>query len=283
VANEDEIKPNADSQKRDGPAITDYLVSPKKKRRQYVVLLLSERFNLDLKRAIIRFIKETYPGLSVAEPKSLLDFRRQFIRKIHIVIVDDEFDDIDKTMLLIDDLKVRKKNEAVPCLFLTRQPDNLLKSYHQHLAAYHEVDEFCHYLKVKPHQLLSRIKVGIEQNNRRRSRRYNVFIPIYFYHLSNNNQQPAAITDLSAHGAKIEADDEDFQFRQGDQLKLSIPVSEFFPPKDGDFLRLSAKVRRVFMAGNSAGISFEHVSDPQFLGLARILNILTTRSQRKPR
>jgi len=267
--------------KKDGPVVADYLVSPKKKRRQFIVLALSAQFDVELRRDLIKFVKMNYPHLTISEPQSADEFRRQFGRKVVLLIMDDEFEPIEEVMALIKDLKKRKRDEAVPVLFLTKQPDHLVKVYHDHLYEYHEVDEFCPYHKMTKEQVLSRVKVGVEQNNRRRSRRYLVDVPITFFHLSHDKDLPGAITDMSAHGAKIEADDTNFLFKVGDQLRLAVPVREFCAPDEGEYVHLSGKVRRVFMAGNSAGLSFEYVTDKQSLILAKILSVLVDRVPKK--
>jgi hypothetical protein len=48
-------------------------------------------------------------------------------------------------------------------------------------------------------------------------------------------------------------------------------VLDYLPSSKGDFLKLSAKVRRVFIGGTQAGISFEHLSEQQILQLTQFL------------
>jgi hypothetical protein len=70
------------------------------------------------------------------------------------------------------------------------------------------------------------------------------------------------IVDLSMHGALVTAE-KDVIFRPGDQVKISIPIHEYIQYSYGDFIKISAKVRRVFISGNKVAISFGHVTDSQ--------------------
>jgi hypothetical protein len=111
-------------------------------------------------------------------------------------------------------------------------------------------------------QVLGRVKIGIEHQNRRKSRRYTVNIDLGFFHLTHNRVFQGKFIDMSIHGALIKSAELD-RFHIGDQLKINLPISKFLGVENGEFMNVSAKVRRVFISGNTAGISFEYLSERQ--------------------
>jgi hypothetical protein len=176
--------------------------------------------------------------------------------------MNDEFTDKPTVMSLIRALKEKRRNETIPVLFLTRDADDLVRIYHKELLLYHESDEYVVYPGNPRQQIMARIKAGIDNQNHRRSRRYSVNLPIGLFHLNKDVLIEGRIVDLSMHGALINAE-KDVIFRPGDQVKISIPIHEYIQYEYGDFIKISAKVRRVFISGNKVAISFEHVTDNQ--------------------
>ncbi len=263
-----------DEERKGENSLTDYLQAPRKKRKNYVMMCMRETFDADLHLNIVNFVHSNFPQYAITTPKSLGEMQRQLNRAISLLIIDDEFDSMDKVLQMVQVLKTKRRKDQVPVLFFSRNTDELIKSYHKRLLQYHELDEMVPYDRLSNVQVMSRVRVGLEQKNRRKSRRYTVDIPLSLFHLQGNRMMTGRIVDLSVHGAKLVTDEENFVFRLGDQLKLHIPISEFVLPLEGDFLRLSAKVRRVFISGNDAGISFEHMSDNQFLQLTKYLTSL---------
>jgi c-di-GMP-binding flagellar brake protein YcgR len=85
---------------------------------------------------------------------------------------------------------------------------------------------------------------------------------LQYYLLVDDQMHPGRLLDLSVHGGLLRAEDGRV-FRAGDQLKLYLPIARYLAVDDGDFLRLSAVVRRVLIGGTHAGVSFEHMSDAQ--------------------
>ncbi|SMF67153.1 PilZ domain-containing protein [Pseudobacteriovorax antillogorgiicola] len=242
--------------------IEDYLTGPRRKRKNYVIFALGDNFDMDLAQAMEQFVKKTYSTLSTSMPQSPQELSRQFGRNISLLVIDDEFDDIHVVLGLVKALKEKRRNELIPVLFLTRNAPELVNLYHKELLLYHETDEYIVYTGMARTRIFNRIKTGVEDQNRRRSRRYNVFIPVSFFLLSKDLMIEGHIIDLSLHGAVLESDAE-IIFRVGDQVKLSIPVSDHLDHHHGDFIKVSAKVRRVFISGTKVSVSFEYVTDNQ--------------------
>jgi c-di-GMP-binding flagellar brake protein YcgR len=90
------------------------------------------------------------------------------------------------------------------------------------------------------------------------------------YHLTKDASFKANIIDLSVHGALIVAEKLD-RFNLSDQIKISIPAAQVLGISQGEFLKISARVRRVFIGGSTAGVSFEFVTEKQENQLTRIL------------
>jgi hypothetical protein len=141
------------------------------------------------------------------------------------------------------------------------------------LAPFQESDDYINHARSEPSHIYSKIRLGLTPNSRRRSRRYKIDMALNYYLLADDKQHPARLMDLSVHGGLLKSDDGKI-FRLGDQLKLNIPITDILPSTEGDYLKLSAKVQRVFIDGTQAGISFEHVSDKQLFVLTKYLTEL---------
>lgn len=242
--------------------IEEYLQGPRKKRKNFVIFALGERFDKELTAAMEGYVRKSHAQLAISNPKTPDELKRQFGRNISLLVISDEFTDKTLLLSLIKSLKEKRRNELIPVLFLTREAEELVSLYHKELLLYHEADEYIVYPGAQRQQIMSRIKSGIETQNRRRSRRYSVNIPIGFYHLTLNDSVEGHLIDVSMHGAVLTADSEVI-FRLGDQMKLNIPIASYIQYPQGDFIKISARVRRVFISGNKAAISFEHVTDKQ--------------------
>ena len=260
-----------EEQKQDDKGnITDFLQAPRKKRKNYVILALGDQFDIDLTQAIEGFVKRSFPQLATSLPASSIELQRQFGRNISLLIVNDEFGDPIELMQLILSLKRKRHTEVIPVLFLTRNPQRLVEAYHTHLLEYNESDEFIYYPGISKQQIFSRIKNGVETKNKRRSRRYKIDKPVSFYHLEQDKTIPARFLDLSVHGALLKAESECL-FKIGDQLRVNIPVGSLLTGEKGDFLKLAGKVRRVYISGSMAGVSFEYLSESQIYCLTKFL------------
>lgn len=242
--------------------IEAYLQGPRKKRKNYVILALGERFDKDLGFAMESFIKKDYPQLAISSPRTPDELTRQFGRNISLLVINDEFTEKTSVMNLIRVLKEKRRNETIPVLFLTRNAEDLVKIYHKELLLYHESDEYIVYPGNPRQQIMARIKAGVDNQNHRRSRRYNVNLQVTVFHLNKDAILEGKIVDLSMHGALVNAE-KDVIFRPGDQVKISIPIHDYIQYEYGDFIKISAKVRRVFISGNKVALSFEHVTDSQ--------------------
>lgn len=256
-------------------SVTDYLQAPRKKRKNYVIAAFEQSFNNELIGAIEGFIKKAFPALAVSRPQSKEELSRQFGRKISLLIMSDQFDNIHTVLDLVKTLKIRRKNEVIPVLFLTRDEKTLIESYHKNLLAYHETDEYINYINATNRSVFAKIKNGIDTKNTRRARRYKISHNGSFFHLNSGKKLSMRLIDLSIHGALIEAS-EDFLFRESEQLLVSIPTKGYLSLEGGDYLKLSGRVRRVSISGNIAAISFEHMSDQQYTNITNFLTRMVT-------
>lgn len=250
--------------------VSEYLQEPRRKRKRYIVMALSERFDGDLRRAMEQFIKTSFPGLAIGSPESPEELKRYLVRQIVLLVLDDELADRAELMQMVRVLKTSKFSGGAPVLFLTRSPDELIRVYNQHLAEFQENDEYMKYVGVAHAQILSRIKLCADTTGHRRGRRYKVDLPVTYYHLTHDKKFQGIIEDISIHGVCLRAQDRQM-FRAGDQLVLSIPVGNIVKPGEGEFLHVPGKVRRVFISGDYAGVSFEHTSDRHLELITRLV------------
>ncbi len=272
MASSEKDAPATTEEKKDGKnsKVAEYLQAPRKKRKRYVLIATSGTMPIDLSAAIEAYVRTNFKAMAVAMPRSAEELQKNFGRQIMLLILDDEFIPLERSLELLGDLKRRRGQAPVPVLFLTRQPAQLIASYHKMLAPFHEVDDYINYAKVERAEIFSRIRHGLNHKNARKSRRYKIDIPLDYFLLADDAMHKGRLIDLSVHGALLKAEDGRI-FRPGDQLKLHVPIPEHMLSVQGDYLKLSAKVRRIFIIGDQAGISFEHLSEDKILSLTEFL------------
>lgn len=267
-----------DSKGKGQQALVDYLQAPRKKRKNFVIFAAGESADPETYQAMIRFIKATYPKYAVATPQNPEEFVRQFSRNIVLAVVDDNFVGLEETLDLVKLMKQRKTEAAVPVLFMTKDPDKLIAGYRDKLALWHEVDEYIVPSSVKRQYLFAKLKNGIDDRYRRKSRRYKAQFPVNYTILdSGDRKYRGTIIDLSVHGALLKTEDE-HTFTLRDQILVHMPYGMFVPETESDILRVSAKVRRIFIAGDRAGVSWEHLSDHKLELLSRMMTSIVNTS-----
>ena len=270
-----------DDKKRQG-GVADYLSAPRKKRKSYIVMAFGKSMPTDLTGPVNGFVRATFKNLAFSLPVTMEELGRQAARNISLLIIDDEFAPREELLGLLKRIKEKKSGSIVPILFLTRDPEGLVSAYNKVLLPYHEVDEYVAYVGATQGQVFSRIKAGVDNNNRRRSRRYRVEIPMTYQVLGDDKVFAGRLLDLSVHGALIKSD-EGRVFKLRDQVKVHLPVSDLLLPTFGEFLRLSAKVRRLHISGDRVGISFEFLSESQTTVLTKfVTELVQIQMTRKP-
>lgn len=256
-------------QKEKADKVADYLQAPRRKRKSYVIMALG-RGTQDMGAGIETFVRGSFKGVAVAQPRTIDELRKNFARQIVLLVIDDEFVELPAALELIKELKSRRSTSAVPVLFLTRQPETLIEGYNKTLSAYQESDDYLLYPKAEMSHIYSKVRTGLVSSYKRRSRRYKIDLELQYFLLADDQMHKGRLIDLSIHGGLMKAEDQRI-FRVGEQLKVHIPIADILEPTTGDFLKISAKVRRVFIGGTQAGISFEHVSDAQLFRLTQYL------------
>lgn len=304
-----------DKQKKSG--VAEYLAAPRKKKKNFIVIAAGPSLNVDLAIAIESFIRATFKGYAVNAPKEPEELAKTFSKQVVLLIYDDQFQDLDKGLGLIKELK-RKKNIAVPpVLFLTKQASTLITAYNKILLPYHESDDYIDWTRSSQAQVLAKVRTALVTRNARRTRRYRVDLPVEFfdketafmphvdpprepgvvlYYDSDKRKEivvppvstppsppgrPGRLVDLSLHGCMLKSEDGTL-FKDGNQISLKIPIDEYLPLESGQYLRISAKVQRVAIGGVLAGVSFENLSDRQLLTLTEFLSqVVNVQSQRR--
>ena len=252
-------------------ALVDYLQAPRKKRKSFVIFAPGPSADTETYQAMIRYVKATYPKFAVATPQNAEEFMRQFSRNIVLAVIDDQFVGLDETLDLVKMLKTMKSDAPVPVLFMTREPDKLIAGYRDKLALWHEVDEYIVPAASTRPYLFAKIKHGVDDRYRRKSRRYKAQFPVVYTILDSGEKKfKGTIIDMSVHGALLKTEDQ-HTFTLRDQIIVHMPYGLFVPETESDILRVSAKVRRIFIAGDRAGISWAHLSDSKLEQLSRMM------------
>ena len=79
---ENDSKPAVGEERQNN--ITEYLQTPRRKRKNYVILAMAEGFSHDLLVAISGHVRKSFPHLALSNPKSGKEFSRQFGRNISL-------------------------------------------------------------------------------------------------------------------------------------------------------------------------------------------------------
>ncbi|MEZ4743586.1 MAG: PilZ domain-containing protein [Bdellovibrionota bacterium] len=246
-----------------GGKVVDHLAAPRKKKRDFLAFAVSENFDRSLALSIDAYIGMNFPGLTLVHPEGMRDVQRLVNREIVLLLLEDKFVGVEQTISLVKALKVKKSERSLPVLFLTDDPGRLISLYHEHLMAFQEVDSYIAYRNATEEQIFAKIRHGINHQNSRRSRRYKINVGITYHHLTKDREFPGTLLDMSVHGAILKCKEKDVTFRDGDQLRINLPLNEKARVEMGDFVKISAKVRRVFIGGSEAAISWEHLSENQ--------------------
>lgn len=264
-----------DERLKEQKRVADFLAAPRKKRRSYVVTALTQATAADYRTSIEHYLRVNFKAMAITHCHSVEELKKAFGRQVVMVIYDDEFSDLSLGLQMIHGLKTKKTAIASSVLFLTRQPSALIEVYNKILLPFHESDDYCVVDRTDTPVLFSKIRNGLTNQNRRRARRYKVDIPVNYYALNDDKNFAAKLTDLSIHGAMIDSGQTRL-FVADEQMKISIPSENYLSSTEGDYLKLSARVRRVQIGGTKAGLSFEHVSQKQLLRLTLYLSTMVS-------
>lgn len=250
--------------------LADYLRAPQRKKRNYIAAAFGDSFDPQLKASIQDFCVKNFPKLTFHDLRNAKDLKKFGNRDLSLLIMDDEFLPLEEGLGLIGEIKRKKGTVALPTVFLTRRDSDLIRSYHQILAPYQEVDDYINYRRAPSHWILNKIQKGAAVQNRRRSRRYLVDIRADLFLLRENRSVPSKLVDMSLHGAVI-VSEEQLLFRDRDQIRIRFPLFPLTIAEEGDYLRLSARIHRVHISGNRAAIRFEHMTERQQFLVSKFL------------
>lgn len=256
---------------RTGQAIEEFLQAPKKKRKSYIVMIVGDGVDGETVSAIQKFIKTQYPKLSLITAENAEDALRYASRNIVLAIIDDQFSSRKEALGLIRKLKESKTDGPMPTLFLTKDAAALVEEYQRELLPWHEVDEYVQFEHVPRHEIFRKIKSGVETQFRRRAKRFKVDMPVFFQILDTGEMKYAGtLLDFSLHGALIATDSGTHSFSSRDQITVHLPLSKYCKG-EADILRISARVRRVLISGNQAGLSWEYLTDDKVTLMTKLL------------
>ena len=269
------------SKGKSGQAIEEFLQAPKKKRKSYVILAVGSGVDADTVTAIQKYMKTQFSKLTFLTAKNAEELLRYASRNIVLTIMDDAFLPLKDTLSLIKKLKETKSDGPLPTLFLTKDAAALVAAYQKELLPWHEVDEYVQFQEVPRHDIFRKIKSGIESQNRRRAKRFKVDMPMHFQVLDTGDvKYEGQILDFSIHGALISAPNGIHSFSTKDQIMVHLPLSSYVKG-EADILRISARVRRVLISGDQAGISWEYLNDDKVAVMTKLLFAIVDRALAK--
>jgi hypothetical protein len=251
-----------DDEKRQSGGVVDHLQAPRKKKKDYVVIAFNSQYNRELGDTLENQIRLNFKNLTTIRPKTAAELQRLFSRQIVLMLVEDEFAGVTETVKLVRTLKEKKSKTPTPVIFFTENSDNLITEYHKELALYQEADTYVNFRSSTLNQMVAKVSKALAEKGVRKSRRYSVDIPVTYFHLTRNRECHGRLVDMSVHGAVLK-DANGEVFRGSDQIRVNIPFGKFVSNREGDFIKVAAKVRRVFIDGSQVGLSWEYMSPHQ--------------------
>jgi hypothetical protein len=254
--------------------VAEFLQAPRKKQQNYVVFAISGGFRSEIRDEVLTYLQSLSKTLVLVQPKTPEELARQVSRQIHFLLIDDSFAERSKLLKLVRFMKEKRSAAGMPVMFFTRDPAGLTADYRQELMAHQEVDDFISLKGANPVEVVARIKQFIEARNRRRSRRFKAALPVMYQVLGATKWSPCQLVDISLHGAQIANAPQDALFHEKAQIRIQIPVAPWIGSADGELLHLSARVRRVSVGGEMAGLGFEHLNSRQLLALTKFVTAL---------
>lgn len=258
-------------------SITDFLQAPKKKKKNFIVIATESTFNPEISSVLKSKTKTITGNFSFSFPKTIKELLKQINRNISLLIISDQFAKLDEVLETIKKLKVKRHQFGLPVLFLTVDYNRLIEGYHNILLSYHETDEYIYLPSFKESILQSRINYCLNLENARKGKRYAVNEKISFYYLQQDKIIFGTLKDLSLFGALIVAD-EKYLFNEKDQLRINISSAAHLGYSHGEYLKISAKVRRVYISGNTIAVSFEYLSETKVNQLTLILTSIVNKT-----
>lgn len=262
---------NRADKKGSAPAMADYLQAPRKKKKSIVVLGVGPNLDLDVVSGIQKFFATQYPRLVMMTVKSPEELVKLGNKNVVLTLLDDELAQRADVLKAARRLKEQRSSAPLPTLFLTADVPALIAEYQSQLPLWHEVDDYINMVDSPRHALFSKIKSCLENQNQRRARRFKSTVPMTFQTLdSGEHRFSGEILDLSLHGALISVQGKEHQFSTKDQLIIHFPLSQYVHGR-ADFFKVSARVRRVIISGDKAGISWEYLTPEKVGTLTEIL------------
>lgn len=258
-------------------SLSDFLDGPKRKKKNYIIIALEQGFSESIEKSIKNTVKSIPANYSIAIIKSSKELLKQTNKNISLIVISDKFTELDSLIDTIKFLKVKKHPLSLPILFFTNDYGLLIEKYHRKLIAYHESDDYIYIPSYKEPIFKNRVETLLSNSLHRRGRRYKVNEEISFFYLEKEKTVAGTIKDLSLYGALIVAK-EPLLFSVNDQIRINIPCSKYLGYENGEFLKVSAKIRRVYISGVTFSVSFEYLSDQQIIRLTTLLTLLVNKS-----
>ena len=117
MASEDLLEEDGLSIRQKQKSIVDHLQSPRKKKKNYVGFALTDSIDQGLKQRIEYHIKMNFPNLTVVYIKELKELAKMYSREINLLLISDDFSDVDQIIEIIKRFKEKNRKTGMPVLF----------------------------------------------------------------------------------------------------------------------------------------------------------------------
>lgn len=241
-------------------SIVDHLQGPQIRKKNYVTLAFGSDVDSVVLEKIEYFINMKYEKLTVVKIKDLKELAKMYSRNILLLIISEKFAPLEKKIEIIKRFKLNHTETGMPVLFITGNSDRLLRFYNDNLLAYQEIDDYVESNMNTLALITNKVEQMLTKGSKRRSRRFPVPFRVSYFDLKSGKNYDGVIVDLSMHGALLQKHKKAPVFSLGDQIKVAIPLARRVDNLQGEKIYLSAKIRRVIIGGEKAGISWEYLS-----------------------
>ena len=244
--------------------------------KKYIIFAFSQKVDPELAETLRIFVNKQYPNYTLVKPRTDQELLRYYNKEISIMLIDDMFVSIEKNITLIQAIKKKQMNTAIPILFITKKVNELVTEYNKKLLLYQETDSYIEQSKSSAQDISNEITKILEPNKnfhkeRRKSRRYKINLDAEFSSISHAHKSfKCRLTEISLHGAIIQCE-ADHIFKVGEQLVIRIRHNSSQHLEKTEFIRVSAKILRLFIEGDKAAITWKHVNEKQYISLTDLI------------
>ena len=246
----------------------DFKMFVERKNKQYAALAVGADFDKQLVAKIEEIVTKLHSNLIIVRLKDKEDFKKLYKRRAMLLILSDDFLGVSENIELVKNLKQKHHELPIPTLFITQNENQLINQYNKKLSLYQEADTYMQLDKTNEKTLKEVLQKHFSNQSFRRSKRHNADIPVEIFDLQNKVLK-GRIKQISLHGCVLELEDRSLSMKE--QVVIRISLNKYLPIKYGEFMRLSSRVRRVFLGQKSVALSWEFMTEKNITNLSAFM------------